>query len=43
MAEDPCTTTVAVNDYLHYERPENVYFLYFAPNENRPEPRTSKV
>ena len=22
--------------YFHYERPENVYFLYFAPNENRP-------
>ena len=36
VAEDPCTTTVVVYDYLHYERPENVYFLCFAPNENRP-------
>ena len=25
-----------MNDYLHYKRPENVYFLYFAPNPNRP-------
>ena len=22
--------------YFHYERLENDYFLYFAPNENRP-------
>ena len=24
------------NDYFHYRRRENVYFLYFAPNENSP-------
>ena len=36
VAKNPCTTTIAVYDYLHDERPENVYFLYFAPNENRP-------
>ena len=39
--EDPCTTTDAVydyfprrpvNDYFHYDRPENVYFLYLASN-----------
>ncbi|XBJ03019.1 hypothetical protein VPH35_022265 [Triticum aestivum] len=34
VAEDLCTTTVALYDYLDYERPENIYFLYFAPNEN---------
>ncbi|XBI64052.1 hypothetical protein VPH35_044313 [Triticum aestivum] len=34
VAEDPCTTTVALYDYLDYERSENIYFLYFAPNEN---------
>ena len=26
-----------MNDYLHYECPENVYFLYFAPNPNHSE------
>ena len=41
-----CTTTVVedpylyrfpnMNDYFHYERSVNVYFLYFASNENRP-------
>ncbi|EMS46519.1 hypothetical protein TRIUR3_17154 [Triticum urartu] len=36
VAEDPCTTTVAVYDYFRYERLKNVYFLYFVPNENRP-------
>ncbi|VAH33975.1 unnamed protein product [Triticum turgidum subsp. durum] len=34
VAKDPCTTTVALYDYLDHERPEDIYFLYFAPNEN---------
>ncbi|XBI72000.1 hypothetical protein VPH35_066059 [Triticum aestivum] len=31
------STAIAVNIYFHYDRPENVYFLYTAPNLIRSE------